>query len=383
MPPARLPVAARALQLISALAISTVLATAWPDAAIAAPEAEAPFRFFAPDSPWNQQLPSAAPLDPASAEFTGALYREVKRELGADQGPSISTTSNSVPVYTVPAAQPTVPVQLLSSFAVPALSNAWSAVPLPPAAEPAPGKDRHLVVWQPSTDRLWEFWHLVKSTGGWQAGWGGAMQNASSSSGAYGPGAWPGANGSWGGSASSLSIAGGLITLEDLRKGEINHALAVGLPQVRAGEYAAPAERTDGSSANPMALPEGAHLRLDPNLELWKLHLPPLTLMIARAAKHYGIFVRDVAGNVNFYAQDPVTTAGNPLRRPERVLRRHLPSATAVRFPLGAARAAADAADQLRGVTTAPAFCAASLRRRLPFTAGESRQEGSPKSDER
>ena len=37
--------------------------------------------------------------------------------------------------------------------------------------------DAHLVVWQPSRNRLWEFWHLAQGAAGWQAGWGGAMQN--------------------------------------------------------------------------------------------------------------------------------------------------------------------------------------------------------------
>ena len=94
---------------------------------------------------------------------------------------------------------------------------------------------------------------------GWQAGWGGAMQNVSSDLGAYGPEAWRGATTYWGASASSLPIAGGLITLEDLERGEINHALAIAVPKVRAGVYASPAERTDGKSTELLSLPEGAH----------------------------------------------------------------------------------------------------------------------------
>jgi hypothetical protein len=312
MLPSRPPHATGAFVL--AIALSAFVATVGPGRAIGASGDGAPFRFFSPSSPWNAPLPSTAPPDPASAEFVGALYREVKRELEAEAGPAISTTSNSVPIYTVPADQPTAPVQLVSQFTVPALSSAWSSVPLPADAMPAAGNDRHLVVWQPSSDRLWEFWHLAKAGAGWEAGWGGAMQDVSSSSGVYGPAAWPGATRSWGASASSLSIVGGLITLEDLRNGRIDHALAIGLPDVRAGEYAAPAQRTDGASHKPMALPEGAHLRLDPSLELWKLNLPPLTLMLARAARRYGIFVRDGAGSVTLYAQDPGPTGADPYR---------------------------------------------------------------------
>ena len=104
----------------------------------------------------------------------------------------------------------------------------------------------------------------------------------------------------WGASATSLSIAGGLITLEDLEKGQINHALAIAIPNARGGVYASPAQRTDGYSTEPLSLPEGAHLRLDPNLDLASLHLPRLTLMIAEAAQRYGIVVRDSAANVAF-----------------------------------------------------------------------------------
>jgi len=302
--------------------------------ALAAPSAgAAPFRFFSWDSPWNRQTAPSAALDPGSAEAVGALYREVQRELAAAEGPGIAATSNSVPIYEVPAGQPTVPVQLVSRWHVPALESAWSAVPLPASAQPAAGNDQHLVLWQPSTDRLWEFWHLTKATSGWQAEWGGAIEHASTSPGVYGPAAWPGADGTWGASASALSIAGGLITLEDLAAGEINHALAISLPSTRAGTYAAPAARTDGTSTLATALPQGARLRLDPKLELWKLHLPPLILMLARAAKRYGIYVRDCAGTVTFYAQDPTPTGADPYDGPSGYFEDTYPARLLSSFP--------------------------------------------------
>ena len=116
-------------------------------------------------------------------------------------------------------------------------------------------------------------------------------------------------------SASSLSIVGGLITLEDLERGQINHALAMAIPDPRAGVYASPAQRTDGKSTNPLSLPEGAHLRLAPS-RFAALHLPRLTLMIAEAAQRYGIFVRDRLAHVTFYGQDPPPTGTEPVRRP-------------------------------------------------------------------
>jgi hypothetical protein len=254
---------------------------------------------------------AGAQLDPRSGELIRTLLGTVDSEQSTRTGPWINTTSYGIPVYSVPSDQPTVAVRLTPA-ANPALSAAWRAVPLPASAHPAAGADHTLVLSQPSTDRLWEFWHLQHSSGGWQAAWGGAIQHVSTFSGAFGPSAWPGAQGWWGASASSLSLAGGLISLEDLAHGEIDHALAMAIPAARSGAWASPAQRTDGSSSSPLSLPEGARLRLDPTLDLASLHLAPLTLVLARAAQRYGIFVTDTSPIVEFYAQDPTPTGADP-----------------------------------------------------------------------
>lgn len=296
-------------------------------------EVQAPFRFFSAASFWNQPLPADAPLDPSSSAAVGAFNEEMAKEMEANRDPFVNTTEWSVPVYTVPADQPTVKVTLERASRCPALQTAWDAVPLPADAKPAAGRDKHLVLWQPSTDRLWEFWHLEQSAEGWQAAWGGAIQDASSASGAYGPEAWPGATIWWGASASSLSIAGGLITLEDLELGQINHALAMAIPEPRAGVYASPAQRTDGNSSEPLSLPEGAHLRLDPNLDLAALHLPRFTLMMSEAAQRYGIVVRDKSSEVTFYAQDPTPTGRNPYNGPHGYFEGKSPKELLASFP--------------------------------------------------
>jgi hypothetical protein len=285
-----------------------------PEVPCATAESSAPFRFFSPTSFWNEPVPAEASLDPTSAAVMGAFNEEIAAREKAGKDPGINTIAYSVPIYTVPADQPTVKVTLVGTSQ--ALQSAWDAVPLPPDAKPAAGTDEHLVVWQPSTNRLWEFWRLVHGTEGWRASWGGAMQDVSSNLGVYGPNAWPGATPYWGASATSLSIAGGLMTLEDFKLGQINHALALGIPNTRAGVYDSPANRTDGKSTNLLSIPEGAHLRLDPNLDLASLHLPPVTLMIAEAAQRYGILVRDTAGNITFYAQDPIPTGAEPYKGP-------------------------------------------------------------------
>lgn len=296
-------------------------------------QSPAPFRFFAVSSFWNTALPADAPLDPASAGAVAALAQEVAKELTANIGPWINTTKFSVPVYTVPANQPTVAVQLVNHAPEPALSSAWSAVPLPETARPAKGSDGTLALWQPSTDRLWEFHRLVNESGVWRASWGGAMQNVSSNQGVFGPSAWQGAKPWWGASASSLSLVGGLISLEDLQLGQINHALDMAIPNVRGGAYSLPAQRDDGKSIDPFALPEGAHLRLNPNLNLASLHLPPLTLMLARAAQRYGIMVSDWSSVVEFYAQDPTPTGTEPYKGSQGYFEGKYPNQLLASFP--------------------------------------------------
>jgi hypothetical protein len=298
----------------------------------APPPAGEPFRFYSPTSYWNAPVPAAAPLDPNSEPIVAAFNALVASEFEARIGPSINTTEYSVPIFAVPADQPTVRVALDAPNA-PALQEAWNAVPMPVDARPANGTDGRLVVWQPSTDKLWDFWRARHEQDGWHAAWGGATQHVSTASGLPDPESWPGAQPWWGTSGCSLGVVGGLITFEDLEMGVINHALQIGIPNVRAQVYASPALRTDGKTNDPLALPEGAHLRLDPNLDLEALQLPPVVLTIARAAQRYGIFVTNGARDVAFQAQDPIPTGTEPYRGPGGFWEGSYPRALLSHFP--------------------------------------------------
>ncbi len=313
-----------AVLLLSVVFAAFVASTSSVQAAVTdSSSLSAPFRFFSETSIWNTSVPTNAVLDPNSTAIMSALNRVVAHE-EPNNGLNVNTTAWSVPIYTVPANQPTVKVTLNKgprSSSNP-LQSAWEAVPLPAGALPAKGTDKHLVVWQPSTNTMWEFWGFENTPTGPTAQWGGAMQNASGNPGAYNPLAWPRLINNvaaweadvdnWGATASSLPVVGGLITLEDLEQGQINHALAIAVPNTRVGVWASPAQRTDGTSTELSSLPEGAHLRLDPYLNLQALKLPHFVLMLAEAAQRYGIVVRDRAPNITFYAQDPTPTGVNP-----------------------------------------------------------------------
>ena len=80
-------------------------------------------------------------------------------------------------------------------------------------AQPAANSDAEMTIWQPSTNKLWEFFHTTKDADGWHAAWGGAIDNVSRSPGYYTSESWPGALPVWGATATSLPAAAGVITL--------------------------------------------------------------------------------------------------------------------------------------------------------------------------
>jgi hypothetical protein len=260
---------------------------------------------FALTSVWNEPLaPDAAP-DPGSAAMVSGLAAEVAREQQAQIGPWITVGAN---IYLVGPDESTEPVRLDDTTGAVrgALQAALMAVPIPPGAQPGSDSDAQLTVWQPSTDKLWEFFHMRLLSDGWHAAWGGAIQHVSQSPGYFDANSWPGSSTSWGATASSLPQSAGVITLADVQRGVIDHALAVNLPYPCQGIYSWPAQRTDGAGTASNCIPEGAHLRLDPGLDIPALHLPKFVEMMAEAAQTYGIIVRDqTKWAIGFWIQNP------------------------------------------------------------------------------
>ena len=259
-------------------------------------------RPFAPTSFWNAPLADDAALDDRSSAYVGRLQTLLRR-----WEPYVNTTRYSTPVYIVPRKQRTVRVKLDKPDSED-LQAAMDKVPLPPDARPARGTDAHLTVWQPSTDTLWEFWRAYRGLDGWHTSYGGRMTDVSENPGHFTE------HRRWGATATSLPLLGGLMRIRELRQGKIDHALAIALPEVRANAFSWPAQRTDGSSRHVNAIPQGARFRIDPSLDLSKLEMSPIVRMMATAAQRYGIVVRDGAGAVTFYGEDPTPTGRNPYR---------------------------------------------------------------------
>jgi hypothetical protein len=247
-------------------------------------------RFFAPNSVWNRPLARDAPLAPDSRQLVAELQRQVR-----EVGPWINTSQYSVPIVTVSRRQPAVRVKLDTTY--PPLARDFSRVPVPPNARPASGGDRHLVVWQPSSNTMWEFWLMQRRHGAWHARWGAKISHVTRS-----PGIIPAPEGA---TASGLPLVGGLMTVSDVQRGTIDHALALAVPAVRKGVVTWPADRTDGRVSGARSIPIGTRFRLDPRVDVDSLGLTWVARMIARAAQRYGMIVRDTSGSVSLYAQVP------------------------------------------------------------------------------
>jgi hypothetical protein len=129
---------------------------------------------------------------------------------------------------------------------------------------------------------------------------------------------WPGLSQTWwGATATSLPAIAGTIMISELQAGVIPHALSLNIPWALPTTYSWPAQRTDGMSTEPNAIPEGARFRLDPTLDLDALNLPPMTRMMAKAVQRYGMIVRDQTGHaITFFAENPSQLPIDPYSGP-------------------------------------------------------------------
>ena len=280
---------------------------------------------YAPDSYVNKPLADNAPLDPQSAVMVQRLVSQVN-----ESHAWIGTTDYydyGVPIYTVPAGQPTVRVSTPSS----GLQPQFEAVPLPADALPDAGTDGHLVVYQPSTDTTWEFWVLSKDgAGNWSALFGGRMQNVSTNPGYFvdPPGTGYGAR------ATSIPLMAGVLRISELQAHQIDHAIGFAMPRP-APCYRWPAQRQDGNLKNSdwLAPPEGAILRLPASLNLDAMSMPALTRAIAKAVQRHGMVLQDRGGNVGFQGEDPRPVSPNPYAGPTGIFEGTSPSWLLSFFP--------------------------------------------------
>lgn len=260
-------------------------------------------KVFAPTSFWYTPLPVNAPLHPNSANFVKDFLRQKNTYYNTV---NINTRDYTSPVFIAEASTPKTRVTQWDcqkkGYSDKGLAEQWAAVPIPAYAMPSKGTDAEMTIYQPSTDTLWEFWQTRKIDGAWQACWGGRMTSVSKNDGIF--------PNHYGTTATSLPFIGGQITPEELKRGEIRHAIGISLVETEHFNVLSyPASRSDGWNPNklPHRIPEGLRLRLDPKVNVDALPMSKAGKTIAKAAQIYGFVVWDKAGAISIRAQNAYT----------------------------------------------------------------------------
>jgi hypothetical protein len=229
---------------------------------------------FPASNPLNQEI-AQAPVAPNSAAYIASIG------LSAHLHPDFGTpTGYGIPYTVVGPHQPKVPI----SFSEFGEESDPGPYPIPPSA-PVEGDgdegDRHVLVLQRGSCRLYELYSAKRLASGWEAG-SGAVFNLRSSK--LRPEGWTSAD------AAGLPIFPLLVRYPEVRAGQIDHALRVTVPRTQRG-YIHPATHFASSSSDPSLPPMGLRLRLKASFSLAGFHGE--SLIVLRAIKRYGLIVAD------------------------------------------------------------------------------------------
>jgi hypothetical protein len=271
-------------------------------------------RFFSPSSPWNTSI-QGDPTDPNSKELmnlarlrTAAIetpdgrLRQIRREIKV--GLTINVKRWTVPIFSDQGGQPTPAV----CRQVDCGPDAVTSVVMPADAKPQPRFDGWMTVINSQTRTALDFWRARRMPDG------SISYHYVKKWGLDGPGFQePGGVSARG---SGLPLFAGLIRPDEIRSGEIDHALAISVPGAAKLRFVQPASRTDGNGQL-SSLPEGARLRLKPDARHLLTHKFVRNGRERRAAgviidalERFGAIVVDRSAAPTLYAQRNVDWSG-------------------------------------------------------------------------
>jgi hypothetical protein len=141
--------------------------------------------------------------------------------------------------------------------------------------------DRHAILLDKSSCRLYELYDLRHTSGGWTAG-SGAVWNLRSNH--LRPAGWTSAD------AAGLAMFPGLARWDEVSRGVIDHALRFTAPQTRRA-YVYPARHYASSSNDPSLPPMGLRVRLKASVNVSSF--PPQARIVLRALQRYGMILAD------------------------------------------------------------------------------------------
>jgi hypothetical protein len=275
---------------VRALAASGALLASYDASVTTPPQAGAFPRLYADSSFVNTAIPAGAAVDPASPQMVAtAITPQTGRANLAN-----SDAWGAPLAYATPGSTPHTVACLRYFCDGPAVSFA-----IPRYAQPGSGSDGQLTVLDPASGEELDMWQASFDAGA--AAWSASsriLQDANGWGAACSPGQRCG-----GANAAGFAYFAGVVRPEEIAQGHIDHALALMVPDTRAGFVACPAVGSDGTSTDPGALPIGARLELDAGFDVEHSALPRWEKVIARALQQYGAYVVDTSGSLAIRAE--------------------------------------------------------------------------------
>ena len=153
--------------------------------------------------------------------------------------------------------------------------------PIPASPKIEGGSDRHILMVQRGTCRLFELFAAARSDGSWRAG-SGAIFNLRSNK--LRPRGWTSAD------AAGLPILPGLARHDEVARGEIPHALRFTVSRTRRA-FVFPARHFASSLTDPDLPAMGQRLRLKRSVDISRF--PRQARVVATALQRYGMLVAD------------------------------------------------------------------------------------------
>ena len=226
---------------------------------------------FPASSPWNEDV-SKLPVDARSAQYVRSIG------LAARLHPDFASRTYGIPFKVVAKTQKRVPIH----FTDYADESDRGPYPVPLTAPVEGGSDRHVIVLQRGTCRLFELYGAQRTQNGWSAASGATYDLRSNR---LRPRGWTSAD------AAGLPIFPGLARADEVvGRGVITHALRVTVPRTQKG-FIAPARHYASSDSDPSLPPMGLRLRLKAGYSLRGFR--GQALVVLKALKKYGLIVAD------------------------------------------------------------------------------------------
>lgn len=225
-------------------------------------------------SAFTAPIPPDPVLDPESPGLVAQLAR--------DGAAYAAIYQYGDPVYEPPADTPRHRVACVKQWGPCPLDG--ERIPIPVDAQPSPGTDGAMVIIDHEQGRVYDFWRARRtSDGGWVAAWG----------------TWTALDddGSEGATGAGINVLAGLVRVQEIGTGHIDHALVFGTDSACPWLFRYPAVKTDGRSIRRPCLPHGARVQLDPSIDVDAI--PGITAgekAVAKALQTYGAYSRDNAG---------------------------------------------------------------------------------------